>query len=145
MLARGVSDAVTTISPSKTDSNSMQVLRVTIELGWISRFSQLQLTCLECHTVCRQVGRFRLKIARKTPKTVWHTKLSKTRKLGNRSERLTLPQVTKMLWERPTFDLHRDLALPEELRQLILGVEFGGALDGVEWPAALETLVFWRR
>lgn len=65
-----------------------------------------------------------------------------------RSDRLTLPRVTKMLWDRPSFDLgHPDFALelPEELQQLVLGGEFGGALDGVSWPSALQSLIFWRR
>lgn len=67
--------------------------------------------------------------------------------LTSRSKRVTLPLVTKMLWDRPTFDdlHHPGLALPNELQQLVLGVEFGGALDGVAWPSALESLIFWRR
>lgn len=53
-----------------------------------------------------------------------------------------------MLWDRPSFDMgHPDLSLelPEELRQLILGTEFKGALDDVSWPSALQSLIFWRR
>lgn len=124
---------------------SSQALHLAVELGWIDRVTQLQLTSIDCLVVCRQVARFRLKVARKTPRSVWHAKLCQRSTLPTRSQRLTLPQVTKMLWDRPTFDLDPGLALPEELRQLILGVEFGGALDDMMWPSALESLVFWRR
>lgn len=71
-----------------------------------------------------------------------------THKTQNRSERLALPCVTKMLWDRPSFDLghpHLKLELPRELEQLILGVEFGGALDEMSWPSGLQSLIFWRR
>lgn len=140
-------------SSSSSSSTALGALRVVVGLGWVRRVTSLQLASLECLVACRETAEFRLKLALKTPRRVWHAKLGGTRgggsgnssKVPRRSERLTLPRVTRMLYDRPSFDLGQGWRLPSELERLVLGVEFGGDVEGVAWPPALESVVFWRR
>ena len=60
--------------------------------------------------------------------------------------RLSVPKVTRMIYDKPSFvELDEGWALPKELEGLVLGTEFGGEIDEVVWPSALERIVFWRR
>lgn len=143
------SDAEGNEAQSSSSSTALGALRVVIGLGFVGRVTSLQLASLECLIACRETANFKLKLALKTPRKVWHAKLGGTRggssKVPRRSERLTLPRVTRILYDRPSFDLGQGWQLPSELKQLVLGVEFGGDIDGVTWPSALESVVFWRR
>lgn len=63
---------------STTSSSTVDVvgaLRLVIEWGWVERVGSLQVTSLECLVACRDVAHFRLKVAQKTPRRVWHPKL----------------------------------------------------------------------
>lgn len=131
----------------------LAALRVVVSLGWVSRVTSLQLASLELLVACREASNFRLKVARKTPRRVWQAKFgarSSSECSGGalpegRSERLILPRVTRMIYDRPGFDLDPGWALPNELVGLVLGTQFGGEMEGVVWPSALESVVFWRR
>lgn len=137
-------------------STTLAALRILISLGWVRRVSSLQVASLELLTACREASNFRLRVARKTPRRVWQAKLgggvySSGRSSGRkpagseRSNRLILPRVTRMLYDRPSFDLEPGWALPTELVRLVLGTEFGGGMEGVAWPSALKSVIFWRR
>lgn len=146
----GEEDIVSSSSPI-----TLGALRLVVSLGWVSRVASFQLTSLELLVSCREASDFRLRVARKTPRRVWHAKLGGGGPGGvatwsgkappKRSERLALPRVTRMLYDRPAFDLDEGWALPQELVGLVLGTEFGGEMDRMVWPSALESVVFWRR
>lgn len=132
---------------------TLQALRLVVSCGWLSLVTSLQLASLEVLVACREASDFRLRIARKTPRRVWQAKLCTRNGLPacsgkawpRRSERLTLPRVTRMLYDRPTFDLGQVWALPAELVGLTFGTEFGGEIEGLAWPSSLESIIFWRR
>lgn len=151
MISREVTgDRAVALNPPPSP---LAALRVVVSLGWVSRVTSLQLASLELLVACREASNFRLKVARKTPRRVWQAKFgarSSSECSGGalpegRSERLILPRVTRMIYDRPGFDLDPGWALPNELVRLILGTQFGGEMEGVVWPCALESVVFWRR
>lgn len=136
-------------------ASALGALRVVVSLGWVSRVASLQLASLELLVACRESSNFRLKVARKTPRRVWQAKFGargssacnsgETLPERQGSTRLILPRVTRMIYDRPGFDLDPGWALPEELVGLVLGTQFGGEMEGVVWPSALESVVFWRK
>lgn len=144
------SDRVVAQNPAPSP---LRALRVVVSLGWVSRVTSLQLASLELLVACREASNFRLKVARKTPRRVWQAKFGARsgsewsgRALPDgTSNRLILPRVTRMIYDRPAFDLDPGWALPNELVGLVLGTQFGGEMEGVVWPSALESVVFWRR
>lgn len=140
---------------AQPSASPLGALRVVVSLGWVSRVTSLQLASLELLVACREASNFRLKVARKTPRRVWQGKFGARSSLacnggealpeGEGSKRLILPRVTRMIYDRPGFDLDPGWALPEELVGLVLGTQFGGEMEGVVWPSALESVVFWRK
>lgn len=128
---------------------TLSALQLVIGLGWIPSVTSLQLTCLQVLIDCRCSREFRLRVARKTPHRVWHVKLGgkcRGRKPPERSARLSVPKVTRMIYDRRSFvELDEGWTLPKELLRLVLGTEFDGEIEGVVWPSALESVVFWRR
>lgn len=132
-----------------SNSITLSALRLVISLDWVPIVTSLQLTCLQVLIECRCSREFRLRVARKTPRRVWYAKLGgkcRGRRPPERSARLSVPKVTRMIYDRRSFvELDEGWTLPKELLGLVLGTEFDGEIEGVVWPSALESVVFWRR
>lgn len=155
---------VAIMANAETSQTTLGALRVVISAGWVSRVAALQLASIDTLRTCRETSSFRLRIARKTPRRVYKEKFagvaSSSGSGGSSSSssssrgtttpvrsgsRVVLPHVTRLLYDKSEFEPGPDWSLPVELIGLVLGTAFGGDIDGVVWPPALESVVFWRR
>lgn len=71
----GNDNAKTSTTSSSSAVDVLGALMLVIERGWVARVGSLQATSLDCLVACRDIARFRLKVAKKTPSRVWHPKL----------------------------------------------------------------------
>lgn len=143
------------MAADETSQVTLGALRTVISSGWVSRVTALQLASIETLRSCRETSNFRLRIARKTPRRVYKEKFSgaagSSRSSGHEvtavesRSRVVLPRIVRLLYDKSEFERTPDWSLPRELVGLVLGTAFGGDIDGVAWPPALESVVFWRR
>lgn len=129
---------------ASTPPATLGALSVVVTSGWVSGVTSLQLASIDTLRSCREVSDFRLKVARRTPTSVYQQKFARGGG-GVASSRVSLPRVVRLLYDRPELDLKPGWALPQELVGLVLGTAFGGDIKGVLWPPGLESVVFWRR